>query len=179
MRNIEILIGSPRKNGNTSIMAKYLHENALLSGMSSKITFLYDHTIQACTDCRGCKKGKKECFVLDDASEIYARLEKADIIIFGTPVYWFGPSATMKLLIDRLRPYYLNKKLAGKKAAVFLPAGEGAKDCDLTIEMFKRVFQTLGMIFMGAVTAKAYDIGDLNKNKKVHDPINRLSAKLV
>ena len=43
-------------------------------------------------------------------------MDEADIIIFGTPNYWYGPTAKMKLLIDRMRPYIANEKLNGKKA---------------------------------------------------------------
>ncbi|MGD9365976.1 MAG: NAD(P)H-dependent oxidoreductase [Desulfobacteraceae bacterium] len=42
-------------------------------------------------------------------------MDEADLIIFGTPNYWYGPTAKMKLLIDRMRPYVTNEKLKGKK----------------------------------------------------------------
>jgi multimeric flavodoxin WrbA len=178
MTNVEVLVGSPRKNGNTSIMANYLQDNLKKEGISSNISFLYDIEIKPCTDCRACKKGNMNCVLKDEASLLYSRMEKADIIVFGTPIYWFGPSATMKLFIDRLRPYYLSNKLAGKKAALLLPAGEGAKDCDLTIEMFKRIFQTLGMVYLWAVESMAYNPGDVIEDNITLKSLKRLAKTL-
>jgi len=160
----EILIGSPRKNGNTFFLTNYLEE--LLnknSNVNSNLTFLYDYDINPCIDCRVCKKGKMKCTLKDDAHLLFEKIESADVIIFGTPIYWFGPTAKTKLFIDRLRPYYLNKKLKGKKGAIILSAGSGKSDCDLTIEMFKRIFATLEVEYLDAVTAEAYDIGDAMK----------------
>lgn len=179
MTNVEVLVGSPRKNGNTSIMANYLQDNLKKEGISSNISFLYDIEIKPCADCRACKKGNLNCMLKDEASLLYSRIEKSDIIILGTPIYWFGPSATMKLLIDRLRPYYLSNKLAGKRAALLLAAGEGTKDCDLTIEMFKRIFQALGMNYIGAVTATAYDAGDVFEDNITLKSLTGLAKTLI
>ena len=110
MKKIEILIGSPRKRGNTAIMIGMLNDGLDTERYTSDIKYLYDFDIKPCVDCRGCKKDKKECILEDDMSKIYPDLEEAKIIIIGTPIYWFGPSAKMKLLLDRLRPYYDNKK---------------------------------------------------------------------
>ena len=85
-----------------------------------------------------------ECIIQDEMKEIYERIAAADILIIACPIYWFGPSAKTKLLLDRLRPYYYNRNLKAKKAALILAAGSGQSDCDLTIEMFKRSFLTLG-----------------------------------
>lgn len=131
------------------------------------ISYLYEHKIKPCTDCRHCKQGDLECTVKDDAARLFAKIENAELIIFGTPIYWFGPTAVMKLLIDRLRPYYKNQKLKGKKAALLLPAGSGAGDCDLTIEMFKRIFKALEIEYLTAITAEAYNEGDISENSAV------------
>lgn len=156
----EILIGSPRKNGNTATMAKVLANELLSKSVDVNTTFLYDYEIKPCTDCRGCKKSDLVCVLKDDYALLSERLESANILVFGTPIYWYGPTAKIKLLIDRFRPYFTSKKLQGKKAVLLLPAG----DCDLTIEMFRRVFETLGIEYLGAVTSKSYDIGDAVKD---------------
>ena len=106
---------------------------------------------------------------------LYEKMEQSDILIFGTPIYWFGPSAQMKLLIDRLRPYYGNKKLKWKKAALILPAGTGEADCDLTIEMFKRTFDALGIEYLVAVTSEAYDAGESEKDQKALDQVEHMA----
>lgn len=176
---IEIIIGSPRKNGNTFLLA-----NALIDSMKNRytyanITYLYDYTTNPCIDCRNCKKGSFTCNIKDDTHIVYSKLEYADIIIFGTPIYWYGATGKMKLLIDRLRPYFMNRKLAGKKAALIIAAGEGKNDSLLTIEMFKNVFKTLGIIYMGEVVTKAYDVGDAYYDANASDSINQLAIRLI
>ena len=95
--------------------------------------------------------------------EIYARLERADLIIFGTPIYWYGPTAKMKLFIDRLRPYIANRKLAGKKGMVVAPSEEGAACCGPLLQMFAMSFDYLGLENVGSLLAQAYEKGEIKK----------------
>jgi len=178
MQNILILNGSPRKNGNTSFLADTLISGLNQASVKIENHFLYDYQIKPCTDCRACKKGKLICTVPDGMIDLYTMLEEADIIIFATPIYWFGPSAQMKLLIDRLRPYYGNKRLSGKKGALLMAAGTGNKDCDLTTEMFRRTFEALGIEFIGKASTEAYDIGDAENDKNAIHVIEQLSRKI-
>lgn len=177
MSNIQLFIGSPRIKGNTAYLAQKL-EGDVSEKFQVNVSFLGKLNIKACTDCRNCKKGDLVCTVKDDMQALYEKMDQSDVLIFGTPIYWFGPSAQIKPLIDRLRPYYGNKKLKGKKAALILPAGSGANDCDLTIEMFKRTFVALEMEYLGAVTSKAYDMGDAKKDQNALNEIQHLAATI-
>jgi multimeric flavodoxin WrbA len=177
MKKVLILIGSPRKKGNTSILAEHLVK-FLTKDQDIKISYLYDFNIKPCVDCRACKKGKLVCILKDGMEELYASIDDSDIMIIGTPIYWFGPTAQTKLLLDRFRPYYVNKKLNGKRAALILPAGTGASDCDLTIEMFKRSFEALGIKYLGAVTSESYDVGDAYNDKDALQNIEKLAETI-
>lgn len=177
-KNIEIFIGSPRETGNTSILVAELRTRIDQNKFNINLCFLYKNEILACEDCRVCKTGELECIVEDDMRDIYPKIEASDILIFGTPIYWFGPSAKMKLLIDRLRPYYQNKRLAQKKGVFILPAGSGEVDCDLTIEMFNRIFSALDIEYIGHLTAEAYDEGDVKKDISAIASIKELGEKI-
>lgn len=177
--NVEIFIGSPRKNGNTSLMSLFLNKNLVEKGISSNITYLTEIKLNPCIDCRRCKKNDLVCMVKDDGNKMYNLLDNADVIVFGTPIYWFGPTAQMKALLDRLRPYYVNRKLEGKKAAIILPAASGMPDCDLTIRMFKRIFKALGIEFLRVITSEVYDAGDVVNDIKALHAINELSASII
>lgn len=159
-------------------MAETLNSQLDKEKFTSNFNFLYDYEIKACTDCRACKRGDLSCIVKDGMQDIYKRIDAADILVFGTPIYWFTPTAKMKSLLDRLRPYYGRDKLAHKKMVVLLPAGVGEKDCDLTTEMFKRMARSLKFDFIGVVTAEAYDIGDVKKDKKAMLRIAELANKI-
>jgi multimeric flavodoxin WrbA len=176
---IAILNGSPRKNGNTAIMVNQLVD--YLSGPEYFINIipLHNYRIEPCLDCRGCKKGQMTCIAQDEMNIIYREMQTADLIVFATPIYWYGPTGKMKLLIDRLRPYFSNRRLSGKKAALLLPAAAGEADCDLTIEMFRRVFNALGIEYAGVVCSKAYEVGDAKTDSGLRDSIEKLTRKFA
>lgn len=178
MINVEVFIGSPRKRGNTQYLVKQLIEGLDKDKFQVNQTSLYDIEIKPCVDCRGCKINDLDCIVDDDMTKVYNQLEKADLLIFGTPIYWFGPSGQMKMLIDRLRPYNKNRKLEKKHAAIVMPAGVGSGDCDLTIDMFKRIFKALGINFMGSVTSEAFDIGDSENDQDAKSQVRILLEQL-
>lgn len=173
--NALALSGSPRKNGNTNYLINQILETL---DYEPSLVYLHNKDIKPCSDCRGCKKEPFDCIVKDEMPEIYSKLESSDVLIFGTPIYWFTPSAQMKLLIDRLRPYYGNKKLNGKKAVVVTVAGVGPKDCDLTEEMFKKTFAALGIEFIGIIKAKAFDIDEVKNDKEAFARLNDICEKL-
>ena len=176
MRNVTILVGSPRPDGNTVTMAGILARH--LPDAEVPIIHLSDLEFGPCIDCRGCKARKQVCILPDDMRPLYDRLEAADAIVVGTPIYWYGPTAQTKLLLDRLRPYYANRGMAGKKLALMLPAGSGPGDCDLTIDMFRRAAVALGMDYLGAACATAYDIGDVEKDAEALAELENLAQRI-
>lgn len=177
-KNALIVIGSPRKSGNTNAMAEILIEELNYSDIEVSIVFLNDNKFCGCIDCRACKKGELVCTIKDDMQELYRKIEDANVLVFGTPIYWFGPTAQMKTMLDRFRPYFGNKKLNGKEAYLLLPAGSGHGDCDLTTEMFKRSFDALGVHLKGVVTAKAYDEGDVLKDHKILANLKNIAKQI-
>jgi len=178
MKKISAFIGSPRKKGNSAYLANELIVE-LISKFETEVIHLYSYAIEPCIDCRACKKGDYTCVLNDQMVDLYEKIDNSDILVFATPIYWFGPTAQTKLLIDRFRPYFVNKKLNGKKAALLLSAGSGAGDCDLTIQMFNRIFNALEIEFVGAVTSESYNIGDAEKDLQVKKHLKILTKKIM
>jgi len=159
------LIGSPRKGSNTDTVVDQILAAARESGHTSEKLYLYDYAIAPCYDCRYCKKGDYVCNMCDGMAEfIYPKIERADLIIFGTPLYWYGPTGMMKLVLDRLRPYIASRKLEGKKGVLVAPSEEGAEACGCLVEMFRKSFEYIGMEFAGAILPKAYERGQIKEN---------------
>jgi len=158
------LIGSPRKGSNTDTVVDQILAAARESGHTSEKLYLYDYEIAPCIDCRRCKEPPYTCVMCDDALAIHPKVEEADLIIFGTPLYWYGPTAKMKLLLDRLRPYIASRKLEGKKGVLVAPSEEGAEACGCLVEMFRKSFEYIGMEFAGAILPKAYERGQIKEN---------------
>jgi multimeric flavodoxin WrbA len=159
------LIGSPRKGSNTDILVDRVLQGAQSCGHVTEKIYLYDYQITPCLDCRRCKKDDFTCALLDGMSEIYPKLEEADLIVFGTPVYWYGPTAKMKLLIDRMRPFIASRKLKGKRGVVVTPSEEGESCCGPLMEMFRMSFEYLGMTYAGSILAKAYERGEVRDSE--------------
>jgi len=159
------LVGSPRVEGNTDLLVEQLLEGARSKGYETEKLYLYDYTISLCADCRECKKGDYSCCLEDDMQQIYPKMEGADVLVFGTPVYWYGPSAKMKLLVDRMRPFVARKTLGGKRAVVVSPSAEGPVACDPLMEMFRRMFKYIRVELVGSVLVKAYEKGEIADNQ--------------
>jgi multimeric flavodoxin WrbA len=172
------LVGSPRKGGNTDILIDQILEESAKNGHSGRKIRLYDYDILPCIDCRGCKKNENVCGLKDGMDEIYPMLEDADVIIFGTPVYWYGPTAKMKLLVDRMRPFIASRKLLGKKGMIVVPSEEGPGCCGPLSEMFRMSFQYLGMSFAGEVLARAYEKGEVRHRPEDLAMARKLGASI-
>ena len=160
------LVGSPRKGGNTDILVDQILKGAKTKGHTSEKLYLYKYKISPCIDCRKCKKGEHVCPIKDGMQKIYPKITGADLIIFGTPNYWNGPTGQMKLLFDRMRPFSGTEEMKGKKGIVVSPAGAGPKSCGPLVEMFRMSFDYLGMKFAGKILVTAYEKGEIGKNKK-------------
>ncbi len=160
------LIGSPRKGGNTDLLVDQILKGSNAKGYTAEKLYLYKYKIAPCIDCRNCKKGDQVCTIKDGMQQIYPKLMRADLIIFGTPIYYYGPTGQMKLLVDRLRPYGANGKLKGKKGVIVAPSAEGAKCCGPLIKMFRMSFDYLGVEFAGKVLGTAYEKGEIVQDEK-------------
>lgn len=157
------LVGSPRRNSNTDILVTQILGGAHASSHQIEKLHLYDLQIAPCVDCRACKTGKLQCTIKDDMQTVYPKLENADVIVFGSPLYWYGPTAQMKLLIDRLRPYVESKRLVGKKAIVVVPAAEEEDACCFLVGAFALSFEYLGVELAGKILVKAYEKAEVAK----------------
>lgn len=148
-------VGSPRKESNTDLLVTAILEGGAKNKHRTEKIYLYNLEIAPCIDCKACKKGNYQCALKDDMQTLYPKLEEADVIVFGTPLYWYGPSAKMKLLVDRLRPYIASKRLKGKKAVLVVPSEEGADACNHTVGMFNLSFKYLEMDLKSILLPKA------------------------
>jgi multimeric flavodoxin WrbA len=148
------VVGSPRKKGNTHILVSRIFEGARNEGATGEILFLNDLHIQECDGCHVCWKGKP-CTKKDDMNRIYPKIIESDVIVFGTPVYWYGPTALMKGFIDRL--VYFNcpenrVKIRGKAAVIAVPYEEESPDTAAPLmALFEKSFQYLEMNLVGKV----------------------------
>ena len=94
------LQGSPRIQGNTSILLSTFLSEAERLGALTYYLNVAQKDIDPCLECGICEK-EGLCPIDDDMQQIYPLLRKADIIVMATPIFFYGPTAQMKALIDR------------------------------------------------------------------------------
>jgi multimeric flavodoxin WrbA len=113
------IVGSPRKGGNTEIMVKEVLAAAKKDGAVNDVFLVAGRNISGCDGCHSCARTGK-CKIKDDMQELYLKMEWADAIVFGSPVYFNYVTAQAKAVIDRTFCYLYSHKLQGKVAAPVL-----------------------------------------------------------
>jgi multimeric flavodoxin WrbA len=98
--------GSPRKEWNTAILLKKALAGATSQGAKTELVHLYDLNYKGCISCFCCKeKGGRSygrCVVRDDLKPIFKRIESADALIFGSPIYLGNITGQMQSFLERL-----------------------------------------------------------------------------
>lgn len=132
MKRTVVLLGSPRRSGNSETLAEALLKGA--GGRAGEISRfrLAEMPISGCLDCRSCWSGRKPCVLEDSMIEIYNALSQADLVLFVSPLYWYTWSAQIKPVLDRLLPFASEEPLfdlKGKKAILVSTAGDTDPSC--------------------------------------------------
>ncbi|MCP4681177.1 MAG: flavodoxin family protein, partial [Desulfobacterales bacterium] len=94
------LQGSPRRKGNTSKLLSAFLTEAKNLGAHTYYLDVPRMNITPCQECGTCEK-KGFCPIDDDMQKVFFLLRRADIIVMATPVFFYGPTAQLKALIDR------------------------------------------------------------------------------
>lgn len=143
------IYGSPQKNGNSAALVKeYLRGAAESKAELIGEHYLYDKRYDGCVACMSCRKAEDaHCALQDDMQQIYQDLESSDVIVVGSPLYWWSISSRLKMLIDRLYRYIGTDKLSGKKIIVFMTGISQLPNSgyDLTQDMLREIFGYLQM----------------------------------
>ena len=101
MKNVLIISTSLRGGSNSELLAKECAKGAEEAGNRVELLSLKGKKIQYCIGCLACIKTGK-CVQKDDAPEIMEKLRQADVLVIASPVYFYGLSAQLKAVIDRL-----------------------------------------------------------------------------
>ena len=49
----------------------------------------------------------QRCVIHDDADLIASQMQKAEVIVFATPIYYYEMCGQMKTMLDRSNPFFL------------------------------------------------------------------------
>lgn len=108
MKKVVALLGSPRKNGNSSRLAKTILDQFDSNENEIHTIHLSDSHIAPCRGCFYCRKSE-QCVIHDDMSHIVETVKNADIVIISSPVYFIQITGQVKQMMDRLYPLLLGE----------------------------------------------------------------------
>ena len=100
--NILVLSGSPRKGGNTELLAEAFAKGATEGQHHVEIVSVRDYKVNPCLGCNACFNTDGVCAQKDDMAAIYEKMIQTDMLVIASPVYFYGISAQLKTFIDRL-----------------------------------------------------------------------------
>jgi multimeric flavodoxin WrbA len=107
MAELLILVGSPRRAGNSATLAAAVQRGAEAAGTRVALRHIDDHIAAFLRDCRSCRGPDGECRIEDRFRELlFDDFVPAQGVVFASPVYWYGLSAQTKAFFDRTFCFY-------------------------------------------------------------------------
>ncbi len=185
---IIVVNASPRKKGNSAILAEQVAAGAKAIGAEVESFYLHGMDIHPCDACDACQGvADLDCVIEDDMQTLYPKIREADVVVYASPIYWFTVSAQMKLFMDRC--YGLGgdsdeieyHALAGKRIGVVLtyggddPFDSGAINA---IRTFQDMFNYIPAEIAGIVYGYASDAGEIRQDEDVMKEAYELGKKL-
>ena len=179
-----IILGSPRKNGNSATLAKQVLAGAEATGAEVESFYLQGMDIQPCTACDKCREETVlDCIIDDDMKTLDPKLREADAIVIASPIYYFTVSAQTKLFMDR--SYALGgpqgNALAGKRIGIILtyggndPFDSGAVNA---LRTFQDAYNYVGAEIVGMVYGSASEAGEIQNNQELMEKAYVLGKQL-
>ena len=136
---IVILMGSPNPQGSTDILAESFKKGAEEAGHSVSLIRVCGLDIRPCTGCVACGY-EGDCVQADDNEIVRKALLSCDMVVFATPLYYYGMTAQLKAVVDRFCAY--NSSLNRRKLKSALLTAAWNSD-DWTFDALTAHYKTL------------------------------------
>jgi multimeric flavodoxin WrbA len=160
-----IVLGSPRKKGNSEILAQHVARGMEEGGGTVEYVRLNGLNLSPCQGCGGCEK-TGECVIKDDMGALYQQADAADRILLASPVYFYALTAQAKIFIDRFqarwsRRYLLDNRFRldeGRRGYLLsVAATKGAKVFDCSLLTMRYFYEAMDMVFADSFLVKGVD----------------------
>ena len=183
-QKVLIVNGSPRKKGNSAVLAEQVAEGAQSLGAEVETVILQDLDIKPCDGCDSCQTSGRGCHIDDDMQMLYPKIREADALVLAGPVYWFTFTAQTKLFMDRCYAIVTtgDNALAGKRIGIVLTYGgadafgSGAVNA---LRTFQDAYRYVGARIVGTVHGTASAAGEVRDNRELMDRALALGRRLV
>ena len=153
MSRIVVLVGSMRKGGNTDLLAQAFAEGASKNN-TVEIVSVADYKVNPCIGCNSC-------------------FTRADVLVIASPVYFYGISAELKAIIDRLHTPIRNEFQIKKLALLLVGAATLPELFDAIKLQYQLVLNFFHLEDAGMVLVRGVkDIGDIKETKALEEAFN-------
>lgn len=169
------LSSSPRKDGNSRILAQAVLDGAASLGHETDIVDLCDVVTAPLGDCRTCRRPDGRCSIDDGYEDLLFRVLSADALVLATPLYWYGISGQLKIFIDRIFCHtkgefpaheHVKRLIMNKRLAVVITAEETYPGATVGVEaQMQELARYLRHDLVGIVRGVANSRGEI-----VRDP---------
>jgi multimeric flavodoxin WrbA len=168
MKNILVISSTLRKGGNSGILANEFAKGATQAGNNVDVITLVDKSIQFCKGCLDCQK-TNQCVINDDMTSILPKVKNADVIVFATPVYYYGMSGQLKTVLDRLNPLFSDEYSFREVYLIGTAAEDEKSALDGTINSINGWVSCFENVSLRGVIygIGATNCGDIKKNELV------------
>lgn len=148
-----LINGSPRKEGNTFTALKEIATELAANEIESEIFWIGNKFVRGCIGCGGCReRGEGRCVFGDDVcNDVIAKMNEADGLVVGSPVYYGTPTGNVLNLLHRM--LFAGAKVQGKPAAALAVCRRGGATA--AFQCLQMPFQ---MMNMPLVTSQYWNI---------------------
>lgn len=187
-KNVLVLNGSPRREGNTAALVDAFAEGAEQAGGT---VARFDVALMDIAPCRGCLGGGADvdspCVQKDDMDAVYVAYRAADVVVLASPMYCWSFTAQMKAVLDRLFALMeagMRAAAAGGEAAAVAAKEAGGKGCVLLmpaeedternfspiVSYYETLCERMGWRDLGRVlVGGVYRVGDIAENPALEE----------
>ena len=136
---IVLLLGSPNRQGSSHMLAESFRQGAEEAGHKVELIDAAHSNIHPCTGCIHCGY-EGPCSQKDDVDAIRTKILDADMMVFVTPLYYYGMSAQLKALVDRFCAFNSSIQRKHMKSALLTVAWNSD---DWTFDALEAHYKTL------------------------------------
>ena len=176
MKKVIGIVGSPRKQGNSSSIVNEVLRGAKDSGAQTEVFYLNSMNIKGCQSCMYCRSNN-DCCIKDDMQEILENIKEADAVVIGSPIFIYQVSGQTKIMMDRFYPLTdekHNPRFGKKKLVmVYTQASPFFFSFRTYIRYMRKAFTAMGLIhYKDIIVTKCFNpnvaVNNIKKMKKAY-----------
>lgn len=178
------VIASPRA-GNTAAAARDLLAGWAGGGRSAEELWLDGVHVEPIGDCRACLDAGR-CSRIDAFDEVMEGVYASDLLVLATPLYWYGPSAQLKLFLDRWsclldrNEEAFRGRMRGKRVVLLIAQGEqGFYESAPCLQMLEWTSLYLDMVVAARVVVVGHGRHDYLSDEAQRQAVKAVGEKLA